>query len=90
MTGSGSTGYFTPARTIINLDGLISGVEYFEALRDGTAAEYLEGIGLDYVFGNEYVLLETQPYREVFTGNMTLLRNWPDSDRPLRLWRFAP
>lgn len=90
MTGSGSAGYFTRGRTIVNLDGLISGREYFQALRKGTAAQYLSTIGLDYVFGNAYILLETQPYRDIFTGNLTLVREWPSSNRDLYLWRFNP
>ncbi len=90
MTGSGSAGYFTSGRTIVNLDGLISGVEYLEALRTGTGAQYLRRIGLDYVFGNGYILLETQPYREIFDGRLQLVREWPSPDRGLTLWRFTP
>lgn len=89
MTGSGSTGYFTQGRTIVNLDGLISGREYFKALRAGTAPDYLTRIDLDYVFGNEYILLETQPYRDIFPGNLEPALAWPDPDRSLRLWRYS-
>jgi hypothetical protein len=90
MTGSGSAGYFTSGRTIVNLDGLISGVEYLQALRGGNGAQYLRRIGLDYVFGNGYILLETQPYRQIFGGRLTLVREWRGTDRDLYLWRFTP
>jgi hypothetical protein len=90
MTGSGSAGYFTQDRTIVNLDGLISGREYFQALRGGTGAQYLGRIGLDYVFGNAYILLETQPYRDIFSGRLTPVQEWPGFERDLYLWRFEP
>ncbi len=66
MTGSGMAGYFVTDRTIINLDGLINSVEYFDAMKSGTGAEFLDELGLDYVFGKPYVLLESDPYASVF------------------------
>jgi len=59
MTGGGETAYFIQNRTIVNLDGLISSVAYFEAMKNGTADEFLERMGLDYVFGKPYTLLES-------------------------------
>jgi hypothetical protein len=74
MTGGGETAYFIENRTIVNLDGLINSTEYFAALKAGTAGEYLEDMGLDYVFGNEFILLESTPYRDIFTGRLRAVK----------------
>jgi hypothetical protein len=89
MTGSGSSGYFTEGRTIVNLDGLIGSVEYFKAMQEGTADRYLEGIGLDYVFGNMYILQESDPYAEIFEGHLELNTTYEDGERVLALWRYV-
>lgn len=70
MTGGGETAYFIQNRTIVNLDGLINSVAYFEAMKNGTADEFLELMGLDYVFGNPYTLLESNPYRSIFEDRL--------------------
>jgi hypothetical protein len=88
MTGSGSSGYFTEGRTIVNLDGLIGSVEYFEAMQTGTADDYLTGIGLDYVFGNAYIVQESDPYGEIFEGRLEETVAYEDGERVLLLWRF--
>lgn len=73
MTGGGVDAYFIKDRTIVNLDGLMNSVEYFQMLKSGSAAQYLDRIGLDYVFGKPYILLETDPYRGIFTGRLITL-----------------
>lgn len=75
MTGGGETAYFIQYRTIVNLDGLINSVEYFEALKSGHADEFLDEMELDYVFGNPYMLLESNPYRSIFTGRLKELNS---------------
>lgn len=70
MTGGGMTAYFIQNRTIVNLDGLINSPAYFNALKTGTADRFLNKMDLDYVFGNPYMLLETNPYRQVFSGKI--------------------
>ncbi len=70
MTGGGVDAYFIKERTIVNLDGLMNSVEYFKMMRDNTANQYLDRIGLDYVFGKPYSLLETDPYRTIFSGRV--------------------
>lgn len=62
MTGGGNVGYFINDRTIMNMDGLINSVEYFEALKNHDAREFYKNIGLDYIFANRYILTETAPY----------------------------
>jgi len=62
MTGGGLMAYFIQDRTIVNLDGLINSVEYFNAMKSGKAAQFLDAIPLSYVFGKPYMLLESDPY----------------------------
>ncbi|MBA4385214.1 MAG: hypothetical protein C0410_10805, partial [Anaerolinea sp.] len=62
MTGGGLMSYFIQDRTIVNLDGLINSEEYFNAMKSGTATQFLDAIPLGYVFGKPYMLLESDPY----------------------------
>jgi len=89
MTGTGSAAYFTEGRTLINLDGLIGSYEYFLSLQDGTADEYLESIGLDYVFGIEYILTVSDPYGEIFAGRLEAVDVFEAGEQSLGLWRFT-
>ena len=70
MTGGGSVAYFLENRTIVNLDGLINSAEYFNALKTGTARDFLDALPLDYVFGKEYVLLVSSPYNQIFKDQL--------------------
>jgi len=74
MTGGGETAYFIENRTIVNLDGLINSSDYFEALKAGTADQFLADMGLDFVFGNSYMLLESDPYRMIFEDRLIALK----------------
>jgi hypothetical protein len=65
MTGGGTTAYFITNRTIINMDGLINSPEYFKAFQNDTAIEYLQALGVDYVFINQYVV-SSRPYEGMF------------------------
>lgn len=88
MTGSGSSGYFVQDRVLVNLDGLISSQEYFVHLQNATADEYLESIGLDYVFGNAYILQRTNPYQWNFENRLEEFRYFEVGDKILVLFRF--
>ncbi len=66
--GGGTVSYFINDRTIINLDGLMNSKAYFQALRNGNLKEQLKSANLQYVYVNEYTLLETSPYQKVFSG----------------------
>jgi hypothetical protein len=70
FTGGGNVGYFIHDRTVLNMDGLINSAEYFEHLQNGTAGEYLAGIGLDYVLANPSIL-DRQPYDGQFNEYLT-------------------
>lgn len=88
MAGSGSAGYFIEGRTIVNLDGLISSLEYFEAMKSGRADEYLAEIGLDYVFGNAYIMQVSNPYGDMFEGRLEEAARFLKGEVELVLWRF--
>lgn len=73
ITGGGTVAYFIRERSIVNLDGLVNSPEYFALMRENRAAELLDKIGLDYVYGRDYKLLNSAPYRAMFTGRLRLL-----------------
>ncbi len=65
MTGGGNVGYFIHDRTIVNMDGLINSFDYFQALKKGEAAVYLNQKGTDIIFANPG-LLNLAPYNGQF------------------------
>lgn len=67
MTGGGNAGYFIKNRTIVNMDGLINSYAYFQALQENQGGQYLTKIGMDYIFANEYIIVNSMPYRQQFT-----------------------
>jgi uncharacterized membrane protein YfcA len=69
-TGGGVLGYFVKDRTIVNLDGLINSYAYFQMLKSGRANEYLDEIGLDYVYANKYILTSSEPYERMFRNRL--------------------
>ena len=77
MTGGGLVGYFVPDRRIVNLDGLINSAEYFEMLRSDQSKNYLEDIGVKYIYGEEPVLLDSDPYRWIFTDQIRFKAQGP-------------
>ena len=89
MTGGGMTAYFVRNRTVVNLDGLINSVEYFNALKAGKAAEFLDRMGLDYVFGNYYMLLDSNPYQGIFHNRLKRIMAIELQDRFV-LYRYLP
>ena len=90
MTGAGSAGYFIKDRTIVNLDGLINSVDYFVHLQNATADQYFASIGGDYVFGNAYILQDTNPYLWNFDQRLEFLFTYEKVDeyRHWALFRF--
>ncbi|WP_322509651.1 hypothetical protein [Anaerolinea sp.] len=62
MPGGGATAYFVRHRTVINLDGLINSYAYFQSLKDNRGREFLDRLGLDYVFGASGVIEQSAPY----------------------------
>ncbi len=90
ITGAGNLAYFAKDRTIINMDGLMNTHDYLLALQSGNGADYLAGLGVDYIFGNEYILTETNPYAPMLAGHLEPYRVYVFADRGLPLWRFIP
>ncbi|NMC47577.1 MAG: hypothetical protein GYA52_12200 [Chloroflexi bacterium] len=78
MTGGGVIAYFIQDRTIVNLDGLINGSEYFEQLQTAQAFHYLDDIHLDYVYAPQAMILESDPYGWIFDGRLVLLEKHAD------------
>ena len=72
-TGGGNIAYFIQDRTIVNLDGLMNSVEYFESMKDGTAAAFLDRLGMDYVYANAYMVTKSEPYDSIFSGRVVEL-----------------
>jgi hypothetical protein len=69
-TGGGGLAYFIQGRTIVNLDGLMNSSAYFKSMQNGTAAAYLDRMGLQYVFDKKYVVMETDPYQSIFKDRL--------------------
>ncbi len=72
-TGGGIVAYFINDRKIINLDGLINSSEYFQRMRRGKTTEYFDRIGLDYVYGNFYMITQSDPYARMFSDRVELI-----------------
>jgi len=72
-TGGGIIAYFIDDRTIVNLDGLINSYEYFELVQAGRGGEYLDRIGLDYVYGAYYIVTYSEPYIYIFEDRLKYL-----------------
>ncbi|MEX2161177.1 MAG: hypothetical protein WD751_04605 [Anaerolineales bacterium] len=91
ITGAGNLAYFSRGRTIVNMDGLMNTADYLEALRSGNGAGYLADLGVDYIFGNEYILTETNPYAPMLAGHLEPYAVYTfGEDRVLPLWKFVP
>lgn len=73
MTGGGNMAYFVQDRSVVNMDGLINSYAYFEAMREGKAADYLYNLGVDYIFANPDLLTKTAPFQVQFKGRLQKL-----------------
>jgi hypothetical protein len=83
MTGGGVVAYFIQGRTVINLDGLINSVEYFHAMKNGVARDFLDKLHLNYVYGQVYVVTESDPYKEILGGRLVKIG-------VIKVWRTLP
>lgn len=90
ITGAGNLAYFIKDRTIVNMDGLMNTRAYLDALKAERGAAYLASFRVDYVFGNEYILTETNPYAPMLAGHLQPYQVYTFADRELPLWRFVP
>jgi hypothetical protein len=78
-TGGGNIAYFIHDRTIVNLDGLMNSVTYFKSMKNGTTSFFLDQIGLDYVFGNAYMITESDPYNTIFANHLEKIDSFANS-----------
>lgn len=86
ITGGGTTAYFIHDRTIVNLDGLINSFSYFQALKNFKVAEFLDDMGMDYVFTKPYIITESDPYKHEFPEWLKLIE-YSDS---YALYQYLP
>lgn len=85
-TGGGVVAYFIEDRTVVNLDGLMNTADYFKRMQSGIAHEYLNQIGLDYVYSNAYIVTRTEPFEEIFSTRTQLIGEFGDG----ALFRYIP
>jgi len=86
IAASGSTAYFIRERTIVNLDGLINGFEYFNRLQTDEALVYLKLIGTEFIFGRTKQMLEQQPYKDNFEGKLFPISQYSYDSYHATLW----
>ena len=89
MTGGGNAGYFITDRTVVNMDGLINSYDYFQAVKSEQGGQYLQDIGMQYVFGSYYILTESMPYRPNLAGRLEKIPGVPAYGNK-ELLRFVP
>ena len=85
MTGGGATAYFMSDRIFVNLDGLINSPAYFQSMQDDKTNDYLDRIGLKFIYGEEQVLLDSDPYRWFFTDHLEYI----GSSSMFNLYRYC-
>ncbi len=66
--GGGTLAYFVQDRKIMNLDGLMNSKEYFDALKQRNTHPILKRMKMEYVFANQYAILASPPYNQIFDG----------------------
>ncbi len=85
-TGGGVVAYFIKDRTIINLDGLMNSTDYFHLLKQGKANQYMDEIGMQYLYGNKYMITDSDPYMGLFKNRVEFIKDvWGSG-----LYRYFP
>jgi len=77
--------YFAHDRVIVNLDGLMNTVEYFHMLQAGTASQYLDRIGMQYVYTGATVITGSDPYFQ-FKDRLQKIKDFTG----ITLFRWVP
>jgi hypothetical protein len=54
----------------VNLDGLMNSVQYLRALQNNQGTDFLDQMGISYINGSEYMVLESDPYRALFQDRL--------------------
>jgi hypothetical protein len=89
MTGGGVIAYFIHDRTIVNLDGLINSPEYFQALKDGKANDFIDRMNIRDIYANEYMILKSEPYADIFKGHLEKIDILSEMDQ-FMLYKYHP
>jgi hypothetical protein len=87
--GSGTIGYFLEEYRVVNLDGLINSVDYFEHLKNGTVSQFMDEMDVDYVYGNDYLVTEARPYGENLADHLTPMPGLSLMEEDFRIWQFS-
>jgi hypothetical protein len=74
-TGGGTIAYFIQDRTIVNMDGLMNRYQYFQKMKSGQGGKALDAMGLNYVYGSEYVVTASDPYFSLLHDRLTEVGN---------------
>ena len=70
-TGGGTVAYFIQDRTIVNRDGLMNSYQYFQAMKSGQGGKALDAMGLNYVYGQKYVVTVSDPFGPLLKDRLT-------------------
>ena len=70
MTGGGTVSYFVHDRTIINLDGLMNSADYFQGMKNGMGADFLDRWGVQFIFADEYIVTSSDPYMGMLANRL--------------------
>ena len=70
-TGGGTIAYFIQDRTIVNMDGLMNSYQYFQKMKNGQGGKALDAMGLNFVYGNKYVVTASDPYFSLLHDRLT-------------------
>ena len=78
-----------PDYQVVNLDGLVNSVEYFEQLKSGTAIEFLAEMNVEYIIGKEYLVTKARPYAENFSNYIEYYGNYEVESDIWSIWKVA-
>jgi hypothetical protein len=48
----------------------MNSVQYFKALKEGTGSEFLDAMGVEYIFATEYMVTSSDPYMGMFKDRL--------------------
>ena len=88
-TGGGIVAYFVEDRTIVNLDGLMNSYAYYQSMTNGTTPQFLDKMGLQYVYGSAYLITYSDPYIWIFKDRLTPVENY-NPVYGTQLYRYNP
>jgi Dolichyl-phosphate-mannose-protein mannosyltransferase len=88
-TGGGIVAYFVKDRTIVNLDGLMNSYAYYQSMTTGKTPQFLDKMGLQYVYGSAYLITSSDPYIWIFKDRLTPVAGYK-TVYGTQLYRYNP